>query len=47
LDDQEEPYYEEEQAESTRGGEGESGDLLKKLIENLSGNPALQNESIR
>ena len=26
---------------------GESGDLLKKLIENLQDNPALQNESIR
>lgn len=26
---------------------GESGDLLKKLIENLSGNPALQNEYIK
>lgn len=29
------------------GGDSESGDLLKKLIENLSGNPALQNEYIK
>lgn len=27
--------------------QSESGDLLKKLIENLSGNPALQNEHIK
>ena len=27
--------------------DSESGDLLKKLIENLSMNPALKNESIR
>jgi hypothetical protein len=29
------------------GGSGEQGDLLKKLIENLGGNSALKNESIR
>ncbi len=33
---------------SNEEGEGsESGDLLKKLIENLSMNPALKNESVR
>ncbi len=31
----------------TKQRDSESGDLLKKLIDNLSGNPALKNESIR
>lgn len=37
-------YQEDEEDEAE---EGESGELLSKLIENLQGNPALQNESIR
>lgn len=27
--------------------DSEPGDLLKKLIENLQGNPALQNENVK
>ncbi len=37
----------EEEEEEGEAPESESGDLLKKLIENLSMNPALKNESIR
>ena len=33
--------------EGNAANESESGDLLKKLIENLAGNPALQNEYIK
>ena len=44
-------YYEENRREEEEGEEeeeeGESGELLSKLIENLQGNPALQNESVR